>query len=105
MLHTDGKPLFTLLKNPMEQRQWRLIHSRYTESSKCPDAEDHDSSEVLVRHTEGFEFGLKSWELHVGKWERASRTPLADAVKLHSDDCDGICLSQEQLASVSLCRQ
>ena len=32
-------------------------------------------------HTEGFESGLRSWELDVGEWERASGTMLADAVK------------------------
>ena len=32
-------------------------------------------------HTEGFESGLRSWELDVGEWERASGTVLADAVK------------------------
>ena len=32
-------------------------------------------------HTEGFESGLRSWELDVGEWERASGTTLADAVK------------------------
>ena len=33
------------------------------------------------KHTEGFESGLRSWELDVGEWERASGTALADAVK------------------------
>ena len=37
-------------------------------------------------HTEGFESGLRSWELDVGEWERASGTASADAVKVHSDD-------------------
>ena len=32
-------------------------------------------------HTEGFESGLRSRELDVGEWERASGTALADAVK------------------------
>ena len=32
-------------------------------------------------HTEGFESGLRSWELDFGEWERASGTALADAVK------------------------
>ena len=32
-------------------------------------------------HTEGFESGLRAWELDVGEWERASGTALAYAVK------------------------
>ena len=32
-------------------------------------------------HAEDFETGLRAWELHVGEWERASGTALADAVK------------------------
>ena len=32
-------------------------------------------------HAEGFESGLRSWELDVGEWERASGTALAGAVK------------------------
>ena len=32
-------------------------------------------------HAEGFESGLRAWELDVGEWERASGTSLADAVK------------------------
>ena len=31
-------------------------------------------------HAEGFEPGLRAWELDVGEWERASGTVLADAV-------------------------
>ena len=32
-------------------------------------------------HAEGFESGMRAWELDVGEWERASGTALADAVK------------------------
>ena len=32
-------------------------------------------------HAEGFESGLRAWELDVGDWERASGPALADAVK------------------------
>ena len=32
-------------------------------------------------HAECFESGLGAWELHVGEWERAFKTALADAVK------------------------
>ena len=35
----------------------------------------------LCDHTEGFESGLRSWELDVGEWECASGSALADAVK------------------------
>ena len=37
-------------------------------------------------HAEGFESGLRAWELDVGEWRSASGTALADAVKVHSDD-------------------
>ena len=40
----------------------------------------------MTDHAEGFESGLRAWELDVGEWERASGTALADAVKVHSDD-------------------
>ena len=46
-------------------------------STICPGAEDPDACD----HTEGFESGVRSWELDVGEWERASGTALADAVK------------------------
>ena len=32
-------------------------------------------------HAEGFESGLRTWELDVGEWERVSGTASADAVK------------------------
>ena len=32
-------------------------------------------------HAEGFESGLRAWDLDVGEWERASGTALADTVK------------------------
>ena len=32
-------------------------------------------------HAEGFESGLRAWELDVGEWERASGTALADSVQ------------------------
>ena len=32
-------------------------------------------------HADGFESGLRAWELDVAEWERASGTALADAVK------------------------
>ena len=44
---------------------WRLIHNK----------------KLWCDHAEGFESGLRAWELDVGEWERASGTALADAVK------------------------
>ena len=38
-------------------------------------------AELWCDHAEGFESGLKAWELDVGEWESASGTILADAVK------------------------
>ena len=38
---------------------------------------------------EGFEAGLREWELDVGEWQRASGTARADAVKVHTDDESG----------------
>ena len=64
---------------------WRLIHSRY-----APDTRNRQyalmqkimmPAKPWCDHTEGFESGLRSWELDVGEWERASGTALADAVK------------------------
>ena len=64
---------------------WRLIHSRY-----APDTQNRQyalmqkimmPAKPWCDHTEGFESGLRSWELDVGEWERASGTALADAVK------------------------
>ena len=37
-------------------------------------------------HAEGFESGLRAWELDVGEWRTASGTALADAAKVHSDE-------------------
>ena len=58
---------------------WRLIHNRYG-----PDTPNRQYALMLAKlwcdHAEGFESGLRSWELDVGEWERASGTALADAV-------------------------
>ena len=58
----------------------RLIHCRY-----APDTQNRQYALMPANpwcdHTEGFESGLRSWELDVGEWERASGTALADAVK------------------------
>ena len=64
---------------------WRLIHSRY-----APDTQNRQCAlmqKIMMPakpwcdHTEGFELGLRSWELDDGEWERASGPALADAVK------------------------
>ena len=45
-------------------------------------------------HAEGFESGLRAWQLDVGDWERASGTALADAVK---------CTVMMNMAPIFLC--
>ena len=64
---------------------WRLIHSRH-----APDTQNRQyalmqkimmPAKLSRDHTEGFESSLRSWELDVGEWERASGTALAEAVK------------------------
>ena len=63
----------------------RLVHSRY-----APDTQNRlyalmqkimVPAKLWCDHAEGFESGLRAWELDVGEWERASGTALADAVK------------------------
>ena len=41
----------------------RPLHSRYAPDTRCD-------------HTEGFESGLRAWELDVGEWERVSGTAM-----------------------------
>ena len=70
---------------------WRLIHSRH-----APDAQNRQyalmqkimmPAKTWCDHTEGFESGLRSRELDVGEWERASGTALADgSSQVHCDD-------------------
>ena len=64
---------------------WRLIHCRH-----APDTLNRqyalmqkimNLTKLWCDHAEGFESGLRAWELDVGEWERASGTALADAVK------------------------
>ena len=77
--------LSDLLRKTNGAEAWRLIHSRY-----APDTQNRKHAlmqKIMMlanpwcEHTEGFESGLRSWELDVGEWERASGTALADAVK------------------------
>ena len=57
------------------------ICARHAESTVCVDAEDHDAEKIWCDHAEGFESGLRAWELDIGEIERASGTALAAAVK------------------------
>ena len=63
---------------------WRLRHNRY-----APGTQNRQyalmqkimmPAKLWCDHAEGFESGLRAWELDVGEWERASGTTLADAV-------------------------
>ena len=62
----------------------RLMHIRY-----APDTQNRQFlmqkimmlAKLWCDHAEGFESGLRAWELDVGERERASGTTLADAVK------------------------
>ena len=78
----------TLVRSVEESNRaeaWRLMHSRF-----APDTQNRQHAlmqEIMMPvkpwcdHTEGFESGLRAWELDVGEWERASGTSLADAAK------------------------
>ena len=77
--------LSDLLKNPTKQRHgvWctadMLQTLRIDSTLSCRRSWRFRNSGVT--HAEGFESGLRAWELDVGEWERASGTALADAVK------------------------
>ena len=59
-------------------KSWRLIHSRYAQNRQYALMQKiMMPAKLWCDHTEGFESGLRSWELD----ERASGTALADAVK------------------------
>ena len=64
---------------------WRLIRNRYapdTQNRQCAFMQKiMMPAKLWCDHAEGFESGLRTWELDVGEWERASGTALADAVK------------------------
>ena len=68
--------LSDLLKNPTEQRHGVCQNRQYALVQKIM-----MPAKLWCDHAEGFESGLRAWELDVGEWERASGTPLADAVK------------------------
>ena len=77
----------TLIRSVEETNKteaWRLIQSRYAPDTQNRQYALMQKIMMLAKpgcdHTEGFESGLRSWELDVGEWERASGTALADAV-------------------------
>ena len=57
------------------------VRSRHTESSVCLTQKIMMPANFWCDHAEGFESGLRAWELDVGERERASGTVPQDAVK------------------------
>ena len=61
---------------------WRLIHCRCASDAQNRQYELMQKIRMLAKlwcdHAEGFQSGLRAWELDVGEWERASGTALAD---------------------------
>ena len=88
---------------------WCLIHSRYaldTQNRHYAMMQNISMpAKPLCDHTEGFEPGLRVWELDVGEWERASGTSLADAVKYTVMMNTAPDFSWEQVAVGCLCKQ
>ena len=89
LLVLTAKGIFRTLVRSVEESNggvaWRLVHNRY-----APDTQNRQYvlmqkivmlAKLWCNHAEGFESGLRAWELDVGKWERASGTALVDAVK------------------------
>ena len=83
------RTLVRSVEEPNGAEAWRLIHSRY-----APDTQNRQYAlmqkimmltKLWCDHAEGFESGLRAWELDVGEWEWewecASGTALADPVK------------------------
>ena len=64
---------------------WRLIQNRYPQNTQNRQYALMQKimmpAKLFCDHSEGFESGVRAWELDVGEWERASGTALADAVK------------------------
>ena len=77
------------LVRPVEESNaveaWRLIHSRCAPDTQNRQYALTQKIVMLAKpwcdHAEGFEPGLRAWELDVGEWERASGTAVVDAVK------------------------
>ena len=63
---------------------WRLIRNRYAPDTQNRQYALMQKIMMLAKrwcdHAEGFESGLRTWELDVGESKRASGTALADAV-------------------------
>ena len=86
-LITNGS-VRTLVRSAEESNgaeAWLLTHNR-----NAPDTQNRQyalmqkimmPTKLWCDHAEGFESGLRAWNLDVGEWERASGTALADAVK------------------------
>ena len=68
-----------------EAEAWRLIHNRYAPDTQNRQYDLMQKIMTLAKlwcgRAEGFESGLRAWELDVGEWELASGTAKADAVK------------------------
>ena len=80
---------------------WRLMHGRY-----APDTQNRQyalmqkimmPAKLWCDDAEGFESGLRVWELDVGEWERASGTALVAAVQ-HTVMMNVADFSSEQFA-------
>ena len=75
--------LSDLLRNPTEQRH--VV--RYT--TDAPDTQNRQYAlmqQINACHDEGFESGLRAWELDVGEWDCASGTSFGRCSQVHSDD-------------------
>ena len=87
---------------------WRLIHNRY-----APEFQNRQyalmqkimmPAKLWCDHAEGFESGLRAWELDVGECERASQTACRCS-QIHSDDEYGTDFSLEQFAVGNISQQ
>ena len=81
----DVRTLVRSVEESNGAEAWRLIHNRY-----APDTQNRQyalmqkimmPAKLWCDHAEGFESGVRAWELDVGEWERASGTALVDVVK------------------------
>ena len=79
---------------------WRLVHSRY-----APDTQNRQyalvqkimvPAKLWCDHAEGFESGLRAWELDVGEWKTCIRNCVGRCSQVHGDDEYGTGCPQEQ---------